>query len=73
MIICKEDLSEEALVGLIDNHITGGCDQYKGSLKNDRQKVLGGLNAGTLKILFSENEGSVRIISWDASENRPNQ
>lgn len=65
LIIDPKDLSEDALLGLIQSHITDGADAYQGNLADDTLRVKGLLANGTLLIIFSEEHETASIRHKD--------
>ncbi|KZX85598.1 hypothetical protein A3715_17045 [Oleiphilus sp. HI0009] len=63
MFINHKELSVDALNGVVEQHITSGCDQYLGHLKQDTEKVLKKLDEGELRLFFSESEEMVKIVN----------
>ncbi len=65
MIIDPKSLNEEALVGLIESHITDGADLYRGDLAGDTERVRSMLAKAELLIVYSEEQLSARIMHRD--------
>ncbi len=63
LIIDPQEISPDALSGLIESHITDGADLYIGNLHDDVERVRGLLAKGELLIIYSEYHGTARIIS----------
>ncbi len=65
MIIDPKSLNEDALVGLIESHITDGADLYRGDLVGDTERIRIMLAKGELLIVYSEEHLSARIMHRD--------
>ena len=66
LIIPPDELSPQTLAALVDDFVTrdgavqGHTDH---SLEQKRQSVLAQLRAGTVAIIFDEEEGAVTLVS----------
>ena len=61
-------LSKDALLGLIDEFITRDSTVTDSTLEQKRERVLGGLAAGTFEITFDPDSSSTQI--WSSEELR---
>ena len=65
LIIPKEQLSPEALRGVLEAFVLRGADQFDGSMDDACERLMQRLNKGELVIVFSVEEGEVSILERD--------
>lgn len=65
MIIPKEQLSPEALRGVLEAFVLRGADQFDGDIDSACNQLLKRLDRGELVIVFSVEESEVSLLERD--------